>query len=96
MRHERKYTTSPTQLPTLIFPNLAPENVFKAKSYGKISCIECNLQVRESIIGYKDQPKLLFPIQLIYLTQKHQGFTLISKGFLEAILQQESFLHIQY
>lgn len=55
VRHEKRYTTSPTQLPTMIFPNLAPENIFKARIYGKISCTECSLQVHEKLIGYKEK-----------------------------------------
>ena len=55
VRHEKHYTTSPIQLPTMIFPNLTSGNIFQAKSFGKISCIECNLQVREAIAGYTEK-----------------------------------------
>jgi DEAD/DEAH box helicase domain-containing protein len=55
VRHEKRYTTNPIQLPTMIFPNLSTGNIFQAKSFGKVSCIECNLQVRESIAGYAEK-----------------------------------------
>lgn len=52
VRPEKKYTTKPTLLPTLIFPNLSEGNVIQCKKYGKLTIVECNLQIRESIAGY--------------------------------------------
>ncbi len=53
--HPKKYTTSPAQLPVLIFPDLTPGRIYQAKSYGKLTCIECHLQVREALSGYTEQ-----------------------------------------
>lgn len=55
VRHEKRYTTSPIQLPTMIFPNLTSGNIYQAKSYGQLTCIECNLQVREALSGYSER-----------------------------------------
>lgn len=55
VRRERRYTTKPQYLPTLIFPNLSKDNVHKGLKFGELSVIECNLQIRESIIGFKER-----------------------------------------
>ncbi len=52
VRPEKKYTTKPTMLPTLIFPNLSEGNVIQCKKYGDLTVVECNLQIRESIAGF--------------------------------------------
>lgn len=51
VRREKRYTTKPKNLPTLIFPNLSEGNVLQSKKYGDLTIIECNLQIRESIAG---------------------------------------------
>lgn len=53
--HPKKYTTSPAQLPVLVFPDLAPDRIYQAKSYGELMCVECHLQVREVLSGYAEQ-----------------------------------------
>jgi DEAD/DEAH box helicase domain-containing protein len=53
-RPEKKYTTKPTKLPTLIFPNLSEGNIIQGKRYGAMTIVECNLQIRESISGFKE------------------------------------------
>lgn len=55
VRKEKRYTTSPTPIPTLVFPNLSDGNVYHAKQHEKLIVIESNLQVRESIAGYKER-----------------------------------------
>ena len=52
VRPEKKYTTKPSMLPTLIFPNLSEGNVIQCKRYGELTVVECNLQIRESIAGF--------------------------------------------
>ena len=52
VRPEKKYTTKPTMLPTLIFPNLSEGNVIQSKKFGDLIIVECNLQIRESIVGF--------------------------------------------
>lgn len=52
VRPEKKYTTKPTLLPTLIFPNLSEGNVIQCRQYGDLTIVECNLQIRESIVGF--------------------------------------------
>lgn len=52
VRPEKKYTTKPTLLPTLIFPNLSEGNVIQCRQYGDLTLVECNLQIRESIVGF--------------------------------------------
>lgn len=55
VREEKRYTTRPLILPTLIFPNLTDGNIFTCKKYNELTLIECNLQVRESISGFKER-----------------------------------------
>lgn len=55
VRHEKRYTTKPQMLPTLLFPNLTAENVYVSRRYGNLTAIECSLQVRESVLGFKEQ-----------------------------------------
>jgi len=55
VRHEKRYTTKPQMLPTLVFPNLTSENVYRSKKYGDLIAIESNLQIREAIVGFKER-----------------------------------------
>jgi len=55
VRSEKKYTTSPQMLPTLVFPNFTPGNVYIGQKYGDLIAVECNLQIREVIIGFKER-----------------------------------------
>lgn len=55
VRHEKKYTTKPTFLPTLIFPNLTEGNIYQTAKYDDLKIIECSLQISESIIGFKER-----------------------------------------
>jgi len=55
VRYEKRYTTKPIMMPTLIFPNFTVGNVFGAKKHGDLIIAECNLQVREAILGYKER-----------------------------------------
>lgn len=55
VRPERRYTTKPIAIPTLIFPNLSPCNVYGVQRYGELRLAESNLQLRESIIGFKER-----------------------------------------
>lgn len=55
VRHEKKYTTKAQMIPTLVFPNLSEGNVFVGKRFGELIAVESSLQIRESIIGYKER-----------------------------------------
>lgn len=55
VRSEKRYTTKPKSLPTLVFPNLSEGNVFRGTAWGDLTAIETNLQVRERIIGFKER-----------------------------------------
>ncbi len=55
VRREKRYTTKPQMLPTLLFPNLTAENVYISYKYGDLTAVECGLQVRESVLGFKEQ-----------------------------------------
>ena len=54
VRKEKRYTTRPQALPTLVFPNLSHGNIYRSKKYGDLIVAECNLQIRESICGFKE------------------------------------------
>ena len=55
VRKEKRYTTRPQILPTLVFPNLTHGNVFRSIQHGDLIVTECNLQIRESICGFKER-----------------------------------------
>lgn len=55
VRHEKKYTTKPAFLPTLVFPNFSQDNVYQGREYNKLIIAECNLQVRETINGFTER-----------------------------------------
>jgi len=55
VRHEKRYTTKPLMLPTLVFPNFTSGNVYKSQKYGDLIAVECNLQIREAIVGFKER-----------------------------------------
>jgi len=55
VRHEKRYTTRPQKLPTLIFPYFDQERVYKATRFSDMTVVECDLQVREQIQGYKER-----------------------------------------
>ncbi|MGA3234807.1 MAG: DEAD/DEAH box helicase [Bryobacteraceae bacterium] len=54
-RSEAHYTTKPTALPTLVFPNLSAGNVQRAARIGELTAIDCNVQIREVLVGYKER-----------------------------------------
>jgi len=54
-RPEAAYTTKPILLPTLVFPNLSRGNIHNARRLGKLTVVDCNLQIREAIVGYKER-----------------------------------------
>jgi DEAD/DEAH box helicase domain-containing protein len=55
VRREKRYTTRPLTLPTLVFPNLTHGNIYQGKAYGDLIIAECNLQIRDSIYGFKER-----------------------------------------
>lgn len=55
VRREKRYITRPLALPTLVFPNLTAGNVFECRRYSDLVTAECNLQIRESICGYRER-----------------------------------------
>ena len=55
VRHEKRYTTQPIELSKQIFPNMSEGNIYRANKYGDMIIIECNLQVRESLCGFKER-----------------------------------------
>jgi DEAD/DEAH box helicase domain-containing protein len=55
VRREKRYVTKPRKLPTLVFPNLTDDNVYRSARYGDLILAECNLQVRESVCGFEER-----------------------------------------
>jgi len=54
-RCEKKYTTIPITLPIQVYPNLGEGNIYQGLRYGDLVLIECSLQIREAITGYKER-----------------------------------------
>jgi DEAD/DEAH box helicase domain-containing protein len=55
VRNEKRYTTKPQMLPTLVFPNFTSGNVYNSQKYNDFIAVECNLQIRECITGFKER-----------------------------------------
>lgn len=55
VRPERRYTTKPSSIPALIFPNMSPGNVYGALRFHDLQIAETNLQLKETIIGFKER-----------------------------------------
>lgn len=55
VRTERRYTTKPQCLPTLVFPNLTEGNTHACRGHADLILMECNLQVREAVCGFRER-----------------------------------------
>lgn len=55
VRPEKHYTTSPTALPTQIYPNLSEGNVHQSMRYRDLRIAECNLQINDSVVGFVER-----------------------------------------
>jgi len=55
VRQEKRYTTKPVSLPTLVYPNLSESNVYKALQFENCIGIECNLQIKEIVKGFEER-----------------------------------------
>jgi DEAD/DEAH box helicase domain-containing protein len=55
VRREKRYTSKPTLLPVQIYPNFSPDNVFRAEKRDRLILVECNLQISESIAGFRER-----------------------------------------
>jgi DEAD/DEAH box helicase domain-containing protein len=54
VRTAKRYTTNPIALPTLVFPNLS-DGVLKSMRLGELLAVDCSVQVREVIVGFKER-----------------------------------------
>jgi len=69
-RRESHFTTKPTALPTMVFPNLSEGNVERALRLGELTAIDCSVQIREVIVGFKERRgpnefSVSYPLSLI-------------------------------
>ncbi len=55
VRRERHYITRPEKPPVMVFPNLTSGNIYQSYQYGGLIAAECNLQIRESITGFREK-----------------------------------------
>ncbi len=55
VRKEKRYSTNPSKLPIRLYPNLLPGNIFRALKYGSVRLIESNVQVAETVVGFKER-----------------------------------------
>jgi DEAD/DEAH box helicase domain-containing protein len=55
VRPEKRYTTRPSFIPTLVYPNLSSGNVYGVLRYGDLRVVESNIQVKETIVGFKER-----------------------------------------
>jgi DEAD/DEAH box helicase domain-containing protein len=55
LRKERRYSTAPIRLPTLIYPNQTAGNILRLLQFGPMRLMECQLQVREALLGFNER-----------------------------------------
>lgn len=55
VRTEKKYFTSAAKLPTSILPDIRAANTLNDFYRGSLRLVECTLQMRESIVGFKER-----------------------------------------
>lgn len=55
VRTEKRYATKPIFLPAMVFPNLNTENIYNGYRYDDLIVVECDLQIREAVAGYKER-----------------------------------------
>ncbi|TLM69239.1 MAG: DEAD/DEAH box helicase [Deltaproteobacteria bacterium] len=55
VRPEKRYFTTPTMLPTVILPNMGVDNVYGSLKYCNFYVVECNMQIAEAVIGFKER-----------------------------------------
>jgi DEAD/DEAH box helicase domain-containing protein len=55
VRPEKRYTTKPSNKPTLIFPNFGADSVVGSAKYGDLHVMECQMQILESLVGYRER-----------------------------------------
>ncbi len=99
VRREKYYTTRPQPLPALVFPNLSPDNVHASHLNGDLLVMECDLQIRESISGFKERrgpnefsQNYPIPVDLgIYFDQRFFSRTYFTTGVVlsHPVLDQE-------
>lgn len=90
VRKEKYYITKPQSLPALVFPNLTADNVHQAIMLGDLSLMECDLQIREAISGFRERrgrneftQNYPVPIDLnIFFDQRYFTRTYFSTGVL--------------
>lgn len=55
VRREKHYITRPEKPPVTVYPNLTAENIYQAHQYGRFIAVECHLQIRDSISGFREK-----------------------------------------
>ncbi len=54
-RREKAYTTTPVMAPAMIIPILSEDSVYRSARLGDLVMVETTLQVRESVMGFKER-----------------------------------------
>jgi DEAD/DEAH box helicase domain-containing protein len=88
VRNERRYFTKPTRLPLQIFPNVQPEDVFVDVVHDRLRLTECNLNIRESVVGFRERRggnefNVVYPLDAslgLYFDQTYFNRTIFTSG----------------
>lgn len=72
VRREKHYITRPAKLPVMVYPNLTSGNVYQSQQYGGLIAIECNLQIRECISGFREK-RGPSEIEVVYPLEQSRG-----------------------
>lgn len=88
VRQEKRYFTTPNRLPLQIFPNVDSGEVYLDVTHGALRLTECNLNIRETVVGFKERRgnnELNVPYPLnhslgLYFDQQYFNRTIFTSG----------------
>lgn len=55
VRPEKRFSTRPTCLPTLAYPNLDAGSVHQAARHGELQAVDCDVMIAENVIGFEER-----------------------------------------
>ena len=55
VRPEKRFSTRPTCLPTLAYPNLEAPSVYSAQLHGQLHAVDCDVMVADRVIGFEER-----------------------------------------
>ncbi|SMB81057.1 DEAD/DEAH box helicase [Deinococcus hopiensis] len=55
VRPEKRFSTKPSCLPTLAFPNFDAGSVYQAAQHGQLQAVDCDVMISENVVGFDER-----------------------------------------